>query len=93
MIDEGDYESRLFLTVFVNDKHKPGLRCLEVGAHDAPLATMLCDAGHSVLSFDLRDYDGPQRPGHAHLTGDFTKIWPTLNWNGPAQQPAAFRPW
>lgn len=76
-----DPEAMLFLDTF---DAPPGAHCLEVGAHDAPLATMLCQSGYRVTSIDLRPYDGPPHPDHRHYVGDFGRLDASLaeRWLG-----------
>lgn len=64
-----DPEADLFLDFF---DEEPGTSVLEVGAHDAPLASMLMRSGFYVTSVDLRPTDGPQ--DHPHIVGDFCNL-------------------
>ncbi len=61
--------------VFFNTFDEPvGSRVLEVGGHDSPISTMLAESGFSVLSCDLRPYDGPQHSGHRSVVCDFGRL-------------------
>lgn len=71
-----DPEFDLFHKLF---REEPG-KALEVGAHDAPVSTMLVESGFEVHSWDLRPYDQfPVLPGHHHHVGDFCDS-PQFQW-------------
>ena len=64
-----DPEADLFFGRFDEPE---GARILEVGAHDAPISSMLSASGFNVTGVDLRECD--QTPNYEHVTGDIRMV-------------------
>jgi len=64
-----DPESAFFYDLFDEPQ---GSRILEVGAHDAPTASMLSKCGFKVTGIDLRECD--QEQNYEHIIGDFCQM-------------------
>ncbi len=65
-----DPEANFFLDFF---DESPG-KLLEVGAHDAPIAQMIAQSGHTVTSVDLRPHDHELATNHTHIVADFNHL-------------------
>lgn len=63
-----DPETALFLDQFDEEVGK----LLEVGSHDAPIASMLSESGFRVFGVDLRECD--QNKNYTHIVGDFCNL-------------------